>query len=64
MKSVIQMLSLSMLKSYINEADQYTGWQDKVVKQMMVSMEANNMWIMHTLVFFRIIYLKFKKVRM
>lgn len=44
MKSVIRMPSLSTLKSYINEADQCTGWQDKIVKRMMASMEANNLW--------------------
>ncbi|CAG8793604.1 3058_t:CDS:2, partial [Dentiscutata erythropus] len=34
MKSIIRLLSLSTLKSYINETNQHTGWQDKAVKQM------------------------------
>ncbi|CAG8636940.1 15848_t:CDS:10, partial [Dentiscutata erythropus] len=44
MKSVIQMPSLSTLKSYINETEQHTGWQDKVVKRIVANMEANNVW--------------------
>ncbi|CAG8774800.1 16412_t:CDS:2, partial [Dentiscutata erythropus] len=27
-----------------DEADQHTGWQDKVIKRMVASMEANSMW--------------------
>jgi len=38
------MPSLSTLKNYINETNQHTSWQDKAVKRMIASMEANNMW--------------------
>ena len=44
MKLVIRMPSRSTLKSYINETEQHTGWQDKVVKRMVANMEANNVW--------------------
>ncbi|CAG8706743.1 773_t:CDS:2, partial [Dentiscutata erythropus] len=50
MKSVIRMPSVSILKSYINETEQYTGWQNKIVKRMVASMKTNNVWDMHVLI--------------
>ena len=52
MKSVIRTPSISTLKSYINETEQHTDWQDKVVKRIVASMKANNVWGYARLSFF------------
>ena len=36
--------SISTLKSYINETEQHSGWQDKIASQMLESLTTNKVW--------------------
>lgn len=44
MKTIMRLPSISTLKSYINENEQYSGWQDKIVYQMLASLTLNQVW--------------------
>jgi hypothetical protein len=36
--------SVSTLKSYINECEQNSGWQDKIASQLLSNLSINNIW--------------------
>jgi hypothetical protein len=44
MKTIMRLPSISTLKSYINESEQCSGWQDKTGFQILESLTANNIW--------------------
>ncbi|GBB97398.1 hypothetical protein RclHR1_29880002 [Rhizophagus clarus] len=44
MKKIMRLPSISTLKSYINESEQCSGWQDKTGFQILESLTANNIW--------------------
>jgi hypothetical protein len=46
MKKIMCLPSISTLKSYINESEQYSGWQDKIGFQTLERLTANNIWDM------------------
>ena len=62
MKVIMRLPSISTLKSYINEYEQKSGWQDKIAQQILASLTANKIWGYGRVEFFYIILLKFKKV--
>jgi len=44
MKAIMRLPSISTLKSYINECEQKSGWQDKIASQMLASLTTNKIW--------------------
>ena len=44
MKMIMCLPSISTLKSYINENEQCSGWQDKIAYQLLVSLTTNKIW--------------------
>ncbi|CAB5371682.1 unnamed protein product [Rhizophagus irregularis] len=44
MKTIMRLPSISTLKSYINENEQCSGWQNKIVSQILANLTANNIW--------------------
>jgi hypothetical protein len=44
MKTIMRLPSISTLKSYINENEQYSGWQDKIANQLLANLTTNNIW--------------------
>uniref|UniRef100_U9UM52 Uncharacterized protein n=1 Tax=Rhizophagus irregularis (strain DAOM 181602 / DAOM 197198 / MUCL 43194) TaxID=747089 RepID=U9UM52_RHIID len=44
MKTIMRLPSISTLKSYINESEQYSGWQDKIAYQILASLTTNKIW--------------------
>src|SRR5436190_16750215 len=44
MKTIMRLPSISTLKSYINESEQHSGWQDKIASQMLESLTTNKVW--------------------
>ena len=44
MKTIMRLPSISILKSYINENEQCSGWQDKIANQILTNLTANNIW--------------------
>ncbi|GBC15621.2 4-coumarate--CoA ligase 1-like [Rhizophagus irregularis DAOM 181602=DAOM 197198] len=44
MKTIMRLPSISTLKSYINESEQHSGWQDKIASQMLESLTTNKIW--------------------
>ncbi len=44
MKMIMRLPSISTLKSYINENEQCSGWQDKIAYQLLVSLTTNKIW--------------------
>ncbi|SRR6266480_1021287 len=44
MKAIMRLPSISTLKSYINECEQKSGWQDKIAYQMLESLTVNKIW--------------------
>ena len=40
----MRLLSIFMLKSYINESEQKSGWQDKIAYQILASLTINKIW--------------------
>ena len=44
MKLIMRLPSISTLKSYINESEQRSGWQDKIAYQMLASLTTNKIW--------------------
>jgi len=44
MKAIMRLPSISTLKSYINECEQKSGWQDKIAYQLLSSLTINNIW--------------------
>ena len=44
MKLIMRLPSISTLKSYINECEQRSGWQDKIAHQMLASLITNKIW--------------------
>jgi len=44
MKGIMHLPSASTLKSYINECEQKSGWQDKIANQMLSSLTIENIW--------------------
>lgn len=44
MKAIMRLPSISTLKSYINECEQKSGWQDKIAYQMLASLTINKIW--------------------
>ena len=44
MKTIMRLPLISTLKSYINENEQCSGWQNKIVNQMLESLITNNVW--------------------
>ncbi|PKC55765.1 hypothetical protein RhiirA1_402648 [Rhizophagus irregularis] len=52
MKVIIRLPSISTLKSYINECEQRSGWQDNIACQMLASLTANKIWSYRRMGFF------------
>ena len=44
MKTIMCLPSISTLKSYINESEQHSGWQDKIASQTLESLTTNKIW--------------------
>ena len=44
MKAIMRLPLISTLKSYINEREQKSGWQDKVAYRMLASLTINKIW--------------------
>ena len=44
MKAIMRLPSISTLKSYINECEQKSGWQDKIASQMLAILTTNKIW--------------------
>ncbi|RHZ88001.1 hypothetical protein Glove_26g233 [Diversispora epigaea] len=44
MKMIMRLPSVSTLKSYINECEQNSGWQDKIASQLLSNLSINNIW--------------------
>ncbi|CAH1768839.1 3872_t:CDS:2, partial [Entrophospora sp. SA101] len=44
LKGIMCLPSVSTLKSYINECEQKSGWQDKTAYQMLCSLSLENVW--------------------
>ncbi|RHZ77457.1 hypothetical protein Glove_177g88 [Diversispora epigaea] len=44
MKMIMRLLSVLTLKSYINECEQNSGWQDKIASQLLSNLSINNIW--------------------
>jgi hypothetical protein len=44
MKMIMRLPSISILKSYINEHEQNSGWQDKIASQLLSNLSINNVW--------------------
>ena len=44
MKTIMRLPSISTLKSYINESEQKSGWQDKIAYQILASLTINKIW--------------------
>ena len=44
MKAIMRLPSISTLKSYINECEQKSGWQDKIAHQMLTNLTINRIW--------------------
>jgi len=44
MKAIMRLPSTSTLKSYVNECEQTSGWQDKTACQMLASLTINKIW--------------------
>jgi hypothetical protein len=44
MKAIMHLPSISTLKTYINECEQKSGWQDKIASQMLTSLTTNKIW--------------------
>ncbi|GBC31431.2 hypothetical protein GLOIN_2v1799663 [Rhizophagus irregularis DAOM 181602=DAOM 197198] len=44
MKTIMRLPSISTLKNYINEGEQFSGWQDKTAFQILESLTTNNIW--------------------
>ncbi|RHZ65018.1 hypothetical protein Glove_319g81 [Diversispora epigaea] len=43
-KEIVRLPSISILKSYINECEQKTGWQNKIVDQLLSNLIINKIW--------------------
>ena len=52
MKAIMRLPLISTLKSYINEREQKSGWQDKVAYRMLASLTINKIWEYGRLGFF------------
>ncbi|RIA89066.1 hypothetical protein C1645_825361 [Glomus cerebriforme] len=44
MKTIMHLLSISLLKSYINESERKSGWQDKIIYQLLTNLATNKIW--------------------
>jgi hypothetical protein len=44
MKVIMCLPSILTLKSYINECEQRSGWQDKIAYQMLGNLTTNKIW--------------------
>ncbi|UZO01507.1 uncharacterized protein OCT59_012605 [Rhizophagus irregularis] len=44
MKTIMRLPSISTLKSYINESEQKSGWQDKIANQILTNLTINKIW--------------------
>jgi hypothetical protein len=44
MKTIMRLPSVSTLKSYINESEQKSGWQNKIAYQMLANLTINKIW--------------------
>ena len=44
MKTIMRLPSISTLKSYINESEQKSGWQDKIIYQLLTNLTINKIW--------------------
>ncbi|CAG8492326.1 1615_t:CDS:10 [Diversispora eburnea] len=44
MKVIMRLPSISTLKSYINEHEQKSGWQDKIAYQILSNLSIHNIW--------------------
>ncbi|UZO29390.1 uncharacterized protein OCT59_022868 [Rhizophagus irregularis] len=44
MKTIMRLPSISTLKSYINESEQKSGWQDKIANQILANLTINKIW--------------------